>query len=96
MEEDEVRPEDDLPVIMCSNMLIPRLNDMIAQGAFDAYSKPHVSRAVDLAEQMEASLGRENLRYSVSDIVYWYLILLTLSSRCLPPSQKHIHALIQS
>lgn len=65
MEEDEeVRPEDELPIIMCSNMLIPRLNAIIAGGAFDAYSKPHVLRAIDLAEQVEASLGRENIRYS--------------------------------
>ncbi|KAG8754904.1 hypothetical protein FRC14_004538 [Serendipita sp. 396] len=61
--EEELRPEDDLPGNMCRTMLIPRLNALVSGGGLDAYSRRQVSRAIDIAEQIEASLGDEGDRY---------------------------------
>jgi GC-rich sequence DNA-binding factor len=64
-ETEPIRPEDDLPTNMCSTMLIPRLNALIAGGAFDAYSSTQIPRLIDMAEHLEAYLGTENIRFSV-------------------------------
>lgn len=68
MEDDDqaetIRPEDDLPVNMCSTMLVPRLNALISGGAFDTYSAVQIPWLIDMAEQIEASLGTENIRFS--------------------------------
>jgi hypothetical protein len=64
-ETEEIRPEDDLATNMCSTMLIPRLNALISGGAFDAYSSKQIPRLIDMAEHLEAYLGRENIRFSV-------------------------------
>jgi GC-rich sequence DNA-binding factor len=71
---EELRPEDDLPVNMCSTMLIPKLNALIAGGALDPYSSKQILRVIDLAEQIEASLGSDNIRYSVGYSVHSYLL----------------------
>jgi len=69
-EEEVVRPDDDLPVNMCSTMLIPRLNALIAGGALDAYSSTQIPRLIDMAEQVEAHLGTENIRFSVCSTAF--------------------------
>jgi GC-rich sequence DNA-binding factor len=65
-ETEPIRPEDDLSTNMCSTMLIPRLNALIAGGAFDTYSSTQIPRLIDMAEHLEAYLGTENIRFSVS------------------------------
>ncbi|KAG8809424.1 hypothetical protein FRC17_003451 [Serendipita sp. 399] len=62
-EADELRPEEDLPGNMCRTMLIPRFNALISGGGFDPYSRHQLSHAVDIVEQIEASLGDEGDRY---------------------------------
>lgn len=64
-EEEDIRPEDDLPVQMISTMLIPRFNTLITGGAFDPYSAKQIPHLIDLTEQIEASVGSDNNRFSV-------------------------------
>lgn len=65
-EDEDIRPEDDLPVQMCSTVFIPRLNALIVGGGFDPYSAAQIPRLVDIAEQVEAYLGRDSPKYLVS------------------------------
>ena len=58
-EEPPLGPDGDLVSAMLSTVVVPRLCKVIQGGAFDPYSDKHVNRMVDLAEQVEASVGRE-------------------------------------
>lgn len=50
---------------MCSTMLIPRLSALLLAGAFDPYSTSQIPHLVDMAEQLEAYVGSDNVRYLV-------------------------------
>jgi hypothetical protein len=65
-EEPELGPDGDLVSAMISTAVIPRLCKLIEGGGFDPYSAKHVRRMVDLAEQVEASVARDNLKFHVS------------------------------
>lgn len=62
---EEPAPEEDLPIQMTSTTFVPRLNSLLNAGAFDPYSARHIIRMLDLAEQLEASLGTEDTKYQV-------------------------------
>ncbi|KAG8934755.1 hypothetical protein FRC02_009336 [Tulasnella sp. 418] len=62
-EEPELGPDGDLVSSMIATAVIPRLVALIKAGAFDPYSSKHVRRIVDLAEQVEMSVPRENDKY---------------------------------
>ncbi|KAJ4501398.1 nineteen complex-related protein 2-domain-containing protein [Lentinula lateritia] len=57
MEGRELGPEGDLVSSMVSTAIIPRLSKIIETGALDVYSSSHVRRAVDLSEELEASVS---------------------------------------
>ena len=50
---------------MISTAIIPRICKIIEAGAFDPYSAQSVRIMIDLAEQIEASMEREDLKYQV-------------------------------
>ena len=50
---------------MISTALIPRFCRLLESGALDAYSATDVRRLVDLAEQVEASVERQSLKFEM-------------------------------
>ena len=63
--EEGPAPEEDLSVQMTSTAFVPRLNALLNAGALDPFSTRHIMRMLDLAEQLEAYLGTEDVRYQV-------------------------------
>ncbi|KAJ4482295.1 nineteen complex-related protein 2-domain-containing protein [Lentinula aciculospora] len=57
MEGREIGPEGDLVSSMVSTAIIPRLSKIVESGALDVYSSSHIRRAVDLSEELEASVS---------------------------------------
>lgn len=61
---------------MISTAVIPRLCKLLEGGALDPYSATDVRKLTDLAEQIELSVERSNLKFEVgsllSDIVTSY------------------------
>lgn len=66
-EDDEppLGPDGDLVTSMVSTAVIPRLIALIAGGAFDPYSIKDVRKVVDLVEQVEMCVPKEDLKYLV-------------------------------
>ncbi|KAF5375932.1 hypothetical protein D9615_008279 [Tricholomella constricta] len=60
--ENELGPDGDLVASMISTAVIPRLSAIIAGGALNPYSEGHIKRAVDLAEELEASVEQGNAK----------------------------------
>lgn len=50
---------------MISTAVAPRFCKTLEAGAFDAYSARNVRRLIDLAEQIEASIGTDSNKYQV-------------------------------
>lgn len=50
---------------MISTAVIPKLCKLIDGGAFDPYSAAHVRALVDVAEEIEVSVQREDLKFQV-------------------------------
>ena len=59
----ELGPDGDLVSAMISTAVIPRICKMIEGGAFDPYSSKDTRTLVDLAEQIEVSVVRDNLQF---------------------------------
>lgn len=68
-EEPELGPDGDLVSAMISTAIVPRLCKIIEGGAFDPYSAKGLRMIVNLAEQVEASLERNNQKFQVSTII---------------------------
>ena len=64
-EEPELGPDGDLVSAMVSTAVIPRLCKLIEGGALDPYSSKDLRTIVDLAEQIEMSVDRDNLKFQV-------------------------------
>ena len=64
--EPELGSDGDLVSAMISTAIIPRISKMIEGGAFDPYSAKSTRTLVDLAEQIELSVVRDNLKFQVS------------------------------
>lgn len=62
----ELGPDGDLVSSMISSAIIPRISKTIEVGAFDVYSEKHVKRAVDLLEELEASIDAGNPKMQVN------------------------------
>ena len=60
------RPDGDLVSAMISTAMIPRLCKLIAVGMFDPYSAKGLRRVVELAKDVEASVGGENAKFQAS------------------------------
>lgn len=50
---------------MISTAVAPRLCKMLEAGALDPYSARDVRRMIDLAEQVEASIGTDSSKFQV-------------------------------
>ncbi|KAJ3854000.1 nineteen complex-related protein 2-domain-containing protein [Lentinula lateritia] len=70
MEGRELGPEGDLVSSMVSTAIIPRLSKIIENGALDVYSSSHVRRAVDLSEELEASVSEVDQGHLKLQIFY--------------------------
>ncbi|KZT67273.1 hypothetical protein DAEQUDRAFT_673635 [Daedalea quercina L-15889] len=64
-EEAELGPDGDLVSAMISTAVIPRLCKLLEGGAFDPYSATDVRKLTDLAEQIELSVERSNLKFEM-------------------------------
>ncbi|KAG6334692.1 hypothetical protein ID866_4391 [Astraeus odoratus] len=62
-EEPEPSPDGDLVSAMISTVVVPRICKMVESGALDPYSTPHIRRLIDIAEQVEASIGSDHHKY---------------------------------
>jgi GC-rich sequence DNA-binding factor len=65
LEERELGSDGDLVSSMITTAIIPRLSKMIEGGALDVYSEKHVRRAIDLVEELEASIEAGNVKIHV-------------------------------
>ncbi|KIJ54945.1 hypothetical protein M422DRAFT_24809 [Sphaerobolus stellatus SS14] len=61
--EPEIGPGGDMVSSMVSQAVIPRLCKLIEKGALDPYCASHIRRMIDIAEQVEASVEQEGLRF---------------------------------
>ncbi|KAI0338869.1 hypothetical protein BDW22DRAFT_1457945 [Trametopsis cervina] len=64
-DEPELGPDGDLVSAMISTAIIPRLCKIIEGGAFDAYSAQATRSVINIAEQIEVSVQREDLKFQM-------------------------------
>ncbi|KAI0058268.1 hypothetical protein BV25DRAFT_1919473 [Artomyces pyxidatus] len=64
-EEPDLGPDGDLVSAMISTAVIPRLAKVVENGALDPVSRKDVRRMIDLAEEIEISLEKSNLKFQV-------------------------------
>jgi len=64
-DESELGPDGDLVSAMISTAVVPRICKMLEAGAFDPYSGKDIRRMIDLAEQVEASVGADNNKFQM-------------------------------
>ena len=65
-EEPELGPDGDLVSAMITTALIPRFCRIIEGGGLDPYSAKDIRRLVDLAEEIEVSVDKQNQKFEVS------------------------------
>ena len=65
-EEPELGPDGDLVAAMITTALIPRFCRILEGGGLDAYSATDIRRLVDLMEEIEISVDRQNQKFEVS------------------------------
>lgn len=63
--EAELGPDGDLVSAMVSTAVIPRICKMVESGAFDPFSAKSTRSLVDLAEQVEIYVERDNTKFQV-------------------------------
>ena len=81
-EEAELGPDGDLVSAMISTAIIPRVCKLIEGGALDPYSAKDVRTTIDLAEQIEYSVERDNLKFQVRAFSHAATIWCLLPLRC--------------
>lgn len=64
-EEPDMGPDGDLVSAMISTAVIPRLCKLLEGGGFDPYSARDTRRLTNLAEQVEASVEKDNLKFEM-------------------------------
>ncbi|KAI0304447.1 GCFC-domain-containing protein [Multifurca ochricompacta] len=64
-EEPQLGPDGDLVSAVISTVVIPRLSKLIEGGALDPFSSNDTRRAVDLTEEIEVSVERNNHRFQI-------------------------------
>ena len=65
-EEPELGPDGDLVSAMITTALIPRFCRIIEGGGLDPYSAKDIRRLVDLFEEIEVSVDKQNQKFEVS------------------------------
>lgn len=68
--EAELGSDGDLVSAMISTAVIPRICKLLESGALDPYSAKDIRTLIDLAEQIELSVGREEQKFSVRQNSY--------------------------
>ncbi|KII90784.1 hypothetical protein PLICRDRAFT_52485 [Plicaturopsis crispa FD-325 SS-3] len=63
--EPELGPDGDLVSAMISTAIVPRLCKLIEGGAFNPYSSKDIRGVLDLAEQVEASVEKDNIKFQM-------------------------------
>jgi len=61
----EFGPDGDLVSVMITTAVLPRLSKLIEGGALDPFSGMDIRRLVDLAEEVEVSVERNNHKFQV-------------------------------
>lgn len=56
----------DLATSMITTAVIPRIAKVIESGGFDPWSAKHVRRAAELAEELEMSMSKMDLKFQVT------------------------------
>ncbi|PIL22749.1 hypothetical protein GSI_15442 [Ganoderma sinense ZZ0214-1] len=64
-DEPELGPDGDLVSAMITTALIPRLCRIIEGGGLDPYSAKDIRRLVDLAEEIEVSVDKQNQKFEL-------------------------------
>lgn len=66
----ELGPDGDLVSAMITTAVIPRICKVLEGGGLDPYSAKHVRRLVDLAEEVEVSVAKDDIKFEVS-VLRW-------------------------
>lgn len=62
-------PDGDLVSAMISTAIIPRIAKILEKGALDPYSAKNIRRLIDLCEEIEISVPRDNLKFEVCRVL---------------------------
>ena len=89
-EEPELGPDGDLVSAMISTAILPRICKIVEGGAFDPYSVKCLRRMVDIAEQVEASIDKNNPKFQVS---YLDISLLKLTLMIIQTLLKSVYTI---
>ncbi|THV03055.1 hypothetical protein K435DRAFT_716253 [Dendrothele bispora CBS 962.96] len=65
VQERELGPDGDLVSSMITTAIVPRLAKVIEGGALDVYSDKQIKRAIDLTEEVEASVEEGNVKLHI-------------------------------
>uniref|UniRef100_A0A8H8CMD7 GC-rich sequence DNA-binding factor n=1 Tax=Psilocybe cubensis TaxID=181762 RepID=A0A8H8CMD7_PSICU len=63
IEERALGPDGDLVSSMISSAIIPLICKVVDNGGLDVYSSKHTRRIIDLAEEIEASIGTQGVKF---------------------------------
>ncbi|KAH7914293.1 nineteen complex-related protein 2-domain-containing protein [Hygrophoropsis aurantiaca] len=63
--ESDLGPDGDLVSAMLSTAVVPHICKMVDRGALNPYSDRDIRRMIDLAEQVEASIGTDNHKFQM-------------------------------
>lgn len=69
-DEEEERPlgsDGDLVSSMTSTAVLPRFTALVSSGALDPYSMKHVRTMIDISEQLEMCLSKDDLKFQVGE-----------------------------
>jgi GC-rich sequence DNA-binding factor len=58
-------PDGDLVSVMITTAVLPRLSKLVEGGALDPFSGMDIRRLVDLVEEVEVSVERNNHKFQV-------------------------------
>jgi GC-rich sequence DNA-binding factor len=61
----ELGPDGDLVSVMITTAVLPRLSKLVEGGALDPFSGMDIRRLVDLIEEVEVSVERNNHKFQV-------------------------------
>jgi GC-rich sequence DNA-binding factor len=61
----ELGPDGDLVSVMITTAVLPRLSKLVEGGALDPFSGMDIRRLVDLVEEVEVSVERNNHKFQV-------------------------------
>ncbi|KAL0570505.1 hypothetical protein V5O48_011451 [Marasmius crinis-equi] len=64
-ESREIGQDGDLVSSMVTTAIVPRISKLIEGGAFDAYSRKHIRRMIDLLEEIEATVEQGSPRLQI-------------------------------